>query len=240
MFSLQRLSIVLLIAFNTPLTSLSAQPSIKADALFDAAAKAIGFEDALISIGSIEAHAHVTVGERTYDTVVKSAFSAKEIGNTIFTIIRNGSPTTYSDTDGQLTATTGDGVPKPLPAAMRSFVHGHQFHRLILFPKLAQASFELGPADLVENSLPAFAGPCSRSVIGKMADGSDLTYYFDRSSNRMTGFQLTIYEEGVPRPMSFALKDWRTKGGQTLFWRLEISDKDDLYTYEFNKILLLP
>jgi len=210
------------------------QPLPTADELYRAHTKAIGFQDALASYGTIVAHAHVTVGAREYDTEVRAKLSSTRLGDADFTIIRDGVRTLYADKGGVLTGTTGGGAPEALPPTMAAFIHGHQFHLRVLYPALTLVSVS-GP--VVET---IFAGTSAFSVAGKTAHGDDLTYFFDVSNSQMLGFSLTVHEEEGPRPMDFVLGDWCKKDGEKLFWRIEIADKADLYIYEFNKILLLP
>jgi len=227
-----QITLITIIAALLP-TPVQAQKTPTAAELFDHTDKITGTV-ALSSISTIKAYAHVTVGERSYDTTVNAAIVGGKIGDAQFTIIRDNIATTYSDTKGALEIKVGDTAPKALPASMKAFIQGHQFHRRVLFPRMEFASH----TPLSTES--EFAGTSSYRVQGKATDGSELSYHFDRNTQRMLGFQLTVMEENGPRPMNFVLKDWRTKAGQTLFWRLEISDKEDLYVYAFNKILLLP
>jgi len=229
---IQRICLGLLICIGA--ADARAQPVPSAGEIFAAHSKAIGFTGALASYGTIEAHAHVTVGDREYDTEVRAKLVSKGLGDAEFTIIRDGVRTVYSDKDGVLSATVGGGTPEVLPAGMAAFIQGHQFHQRVLFPALTLAS----TGSAVTRSV--FAGMPAYQVAGKTAHGDDLGYFFDVSNNQMLGFQLTVHEEEGPRPMVFTIGDWSTKGGETLFWRLEIADKTDLYIYEFNKILLLP
>jgi len=233
MAEIQRIYLAIFMVFLASATA-GAQGLPTAEELFAAHTKRLGFEHALASYGTIEAHAHVTVGDREYDTEVKASVSPAGFGGAEFTIIRGGMPTLYSDKDGALTRTTQGSVPEALPESMRAFIHGHQFHLRVLFPALTFASVS-GPV-----SEAIFANAPVYKVAGKTRQGDDLAYYFDATSTVMLGFQLIITEETGPRPMDFIPGGWSTKGGETLFWRLEIADKGDLYIYEYNKILLLP
>jgi hypothetical protein len=203
------------------------------DALFDRSAALLN-TPAASSIGTIEAHAGVTVGDRTYDTIVKASISGDTLGDAMFQIIEAEGTRTYRDTGGKLTGQRGNGELQELPATMTPFIHGHQFHRRILFPKLELASYDTTASEGV------FDGKAAYRVNGKTPDGSALSYYFDRTSGFILGFELTVEEETGPRPMTFTIRDWRERAGQSLFWKLEILDKADLYIYNFARILLLP
>lgn len=217
--------------YGTSAASTGDTPS--ADTLFEKAAILLGLNDQA-NIRRIEAHAHVTVGAREYDTIVWSVISPEGFGDASFTILEENGTREYRDQGGKLEAIRNNDEPQELPAAMGAFIHGHQFHRRVLFPSLELASYE---PDAAESE---FDGTASYKVAGKTADGSLLSYHFDRTTSQMLGFQLTVFEDGKPRPMDFVLKDWRRQDDVSLFWRLEISDMGDLYVYEFNKILLTP
>jgi hypothetical protein len=231
-FLMKRL-IGLLTLFILPAWPAQAETTPTATELFDRSALYLG-SVALEPPSSIEAHAHVTVGDRTYDTEVWAAVGGGKLGDARFSIIRDGMKTTYHDENGTLFRTVNDADVKALPPGMYAFVHGHQFHRRILFPALELTSYE---KNAVRSS---FAGQEAFKVAGRTAGESSLTYYFEPKTGRILGFQLIVQEETGPRAMDFVLSDWRKDGDSTLFWRLEISDKDDLYIYDFNKILLLP
>lgn len=184
--------------------------------------------------GRIEAHAHVTVGEREYDTIVWSTLTEDGLGDASFKIINTEGVREYKDIGGARTLAVDQGDPQALPAGMGAFIHGHQFHRRYLFPEAELASFE------PQTTAAEFAGRSSWRIDGSTPDGSLLSYHFDQETRRMLGFQLTVFESESPRPMDFVMKDWRDRDGLPLFWRLEISDKGDVFIYEFNQILLLP
>lgn len=232
MAAIQRICLVVLMFFGA--VGAKAQPVPTADEIFAAHSKAIGFAGAQASYGTIVAHAHVTVGDREYDTEVKSSVLPDGPGNAEFTIIRDGVSTLYADIGGLLTRTVGGGGAEPLPLGMRAFIHGHQFHRRVMFPALTLASISNPVTRAVFAGVPAY------KVVGKTRDGDELSYYFDAAGKTMLGFQLIVTEDTGPNLLEFVLGDWSIKGGETLFWRLEITDKTDLYIYEFNKLLLLP
>ena len=214
--------------------AVQAQSMPSADELFNTHTKRLGFADALVLYSTVEAHAHVTVAEREYDTIVKASISHAGLGDAEFTIVRDGVATLYADHSGVLTRSVGPGVAEPLAEGMRGFVWGHQFHLRVLFPKLMLPSIDSPVSEAIFGDTPAY------KVVGKTHEGDRLIYYFDTTSKILLGFSLVVTEESGPNLLEFTLGDWSTTGGETVFWRLEIVDKADLYIYEFNKILLLP
>ena len=117
---------------------------------------------------------------------------------------------------------------------MAAYVRGHQFHRRVMCPALELASYS---EDVTETE---FAGRRAFKVTGHTHIGAVLSYFFDERSKTVLGLQLTVEEPEGPHAMEFVLKDWRTVGGSELFYRVDIRDRDELYIYRFNKILLLP
>ncbi|MFC4349023.1 hypothetical protein ACFO5Q_14305 [Kordiimonas lipolytica] len=202
--------------------------------LFEQAAKAIGWNSEAKDVGRIEASANVTVEGRTYDTVVTSGISTPAGGDARFTMISEDGTVTYGDTDGTIWFEGEDGERRTLTPAMAAFVHGHQFHRRALFP-----ASELQTIDR-EVTIEEFADELAFTVSGTTPAGARLKYFFSQRSKRMIGFHLVVEEEAGPHPMDFILKDWRTSGGETLFWRIDINDRGKIYVYRFNRILLLP
>lgn len=200
--------------------------------LFAASTRLMGFEEDLPAIRSISAEAHVTVEATAYDTKVKSIVTAVGFGDTEFSIIRDGVSTRYSDEGGKLLRTVDGQNSFALPAGMAAFIHGHQFHRRTLFP-----SRELVTTNSVTEAY--FQGKAGYEVSGATAAGR-LSYFFDKKTGFMLGYRLTLQEDAGPHVMEFTLKDWRISDGKSLFWQMEIDDRGTIFTYDFNKVLLLP
>lgn len=204
------------------------------EALFQEAAEAMGWTSETKDVGRIEAHAHVSVESRTYETLVNSRVSRPTTGDARFTMVSEDGTVTYGDTDGTIWFEGEDGERRTLSPAMAAFVHGHQFHRRALFP-----ANELETID-PEVTVQEFADELAFTVSGTTPAGARLTYYFSQRSKRMIGFHLVVQEEAGPHPMHFLLKDWRTSAGETLFWRIDINDRGKIYVYRFDRILMLP
>jgi|GEM_PF-1617600 len=204
------------------------------EALFQEAAEAMGWANEAKDVGRIEAHAHVSVEGRTYETEVNSQVSSPAVGDARFTMVSEDGTVTYGDTDGTIWFEGQDGERRTLSPAMAAFVHGHQFHRRALFP--AGELITIDPEVTVEE----FADELAFAVSGTTPSGARMTYYFSQRSKRMIGFHLVVQEEAGPHPMDFILKDWRTSAGETLFWRVDINDRGKIYVYRYDRILMLP
>ncbi|NVJ68760.1 MAG: hypothetical protein HWE08_00315 [Alphaproteobacteria bacterium] len=228
----------LLLLAPTALTSAAqAQPAEmpSPEQLFEEADTALGWNAKMKQeIGHIEASAHVSVEGRTYDTVVNSRINTPAGGDARFTMISKDGTVTYGDTDGAIWFKGEDGEKQPLPDAMAAFVHGHQFHRRALFPRQELATLH------DEVSEDYFADERVFVVEGTTRSGAALKYYFSQFTKKLVGYHLVVMEEDGPHAMDFTLKDWRTSGGQSLFWRMDINDRGKLYVYRYNQILMLP
>ena len=197
-------------------------------------ALALGWQALPGQIGSIEAHAHVTVGDRAYDTIVKGAVTDSGFGDTTFILAREDGTVTYGETAGTIWYEGKTGTRRELMPEMASYVRGHQFHRRALFPQLELAKID---AQVKEAD---FDGHRAFKISGTTAAGAALAYFFDQRSKILLGFHLEVQEPDGGHPMDFFLRDWRKSGDQSLFWRVEVLDRGELYTYRFSKILLLP
>ncbi|WP_262691865.1 hypothetical protein [Kordiimonas aestuarii] len=217
-------------------SAVSAQPADlpTPEALFAAAAQAHGWDKLKPDLGTIEAHADVTVGDVAYETIVRGAVTEAGLGNATFTLIREGGTSVYSETNGDIHYTSPDGTVKQLAPVMAAYVRGHQFHRRVLYPTLELATYSPNVEEVEFEGRPAF------KVSGQTHAGATLEYYFDERLKTMLGFHLTVQEPDGPHPMSFVLKDWRDVDGSDIFYQIEIVDRGDLYVYRFSKILLLP
>lgn len=204
------------------------------DMLFREAAEAMGWAKEAQDVGRIEAHAHVSVEGRTYETLVNSRVSNPAVGDARFTMVSEDGTVAYGDTDGTIWFEGEDGERRTLSPAMAAFVHGHQFHRRALFP--ANELKTVYP----EVTTQEFADELAFTVSGMTPAGARLTYFFSQRSKRVIGFHLVVDEEAGPHPMDFVLKDWRTSAGETLFWRVDINDRGKVYVYRFDRILMLP
>ena len=82
--------------------SAHAQPADlpSAETLFEAANQAHGWQALKTDLGTIEAHADVTVADRAYKTVVRGKVSAQALGDATFILIRNNGTSQYSETGG--------------------------------------------------------------------------------------------------------------------------------------------
>jgi len=204
------------------------------EALFEAAGAVIGWQTGPAGVGRIEAHAHVTVDDISYQTMANAHLVDGYLGNSEFTMIRQDGTTVYSETSGLIRRQTDGGPLVDMPATFASFVRGHHFHYRALFPRFELASVSRDVSDA------EFAGERAFKVSGRTRADNLLDYYFDQREKRMLGYRLTIEEPEGPHVIDFMLKDWRTSGGQQLFRRLEIDDRGRLFTYRFSKILVLP
>ncbi|WP_417449311.1 hypothetical protein [Kordiimonas sp.] len=209
-----------------------------AEALFAAADRAHGWSALKADLGTIEAHATVTVkdptGNTAYKTVVRGKTSGNGPGDASFALIRPDGTTVYSETDGVIHRTAPDGTVQQLAPEMAAYVRGHQFHRRTLYPALELATInpEVEEVD--------FEGRRAFKVTGETQTGATLTYFYDERQKTILGLHLTVQEPDGPHPMSFVLRDWRDVDGSDIFYQIDIQDRSALYIYRFSKILLLP
>jgi hypothetical protein len=206
--------------------------------LFAEARMAIGLPENHADIGKIEAHAAVAVtdpaGDRRYDTIVVGAVKPNALGDARFTMITAKGSVTYGETDGAIWYEGTDGARRDLPPVMAMFVRGHQFHRRVLFPELELAEVE---PEVKEDD---FEGEPVFKVYGTTHAGAKLVYYFDQRRKHVVGMHLTVQEPEGPHAMEFTLRDWRSTAGQSLFRRMDVSDRGKLYVYRYGRILISP
>lgn len=232
------LSVFVLIMQGAP--SLSAQPADlpTPEDLFSESRYAVGLPAGDSGIGRIEAHASVKVtspdGHQYYDTVVIGALTEEKLGDASFAIIRENGTEIYGETDGVIWHQDTEGNRETLAPAMAMYVRGHQFHRRALFPEL-----ELAQIDPVVTE-SEFEGEPIFKVAGTTHAGARLAYYYEQRGKKLIGMHLTVDEADGPHPIEFALRDWRTTAGQSLFRRIDIRDRGKLYVYRFNQLLISP
>ncbi len=204
------------------------------DQLFDAADEHHGWDKLKAGITTVEAQANVRTGDSSYKTLVRGRATDTGLGDATFQMIREDGTATYGETDGAIWYEGKDGTRRDLAPNMIEYVRGHQFHRRTLFPRLELETMNNTVDEVEFNGIHAFR------VSGTTHSGAALAYFFDERNSAMLGYHLTVQEPDGPRPMVFVLKDWRTSAGQSIFWQLEVNNRGALYTYTFNKILLLP
>ncbi len=232
------LSVLVLTMQGVP--SLSAQPADlpTPEDLFSEARHAVGLPAGDSEIGRIEAHSSVKVtspeGHQYYDSVVIGALTEKKLGDASFAIIRENGTEIYGETAGVIWHQDTEGNRKTLAPAMAMYVRGHQFHRRALFPEL-----ELAQIDPVVTE-GEFGGEPIFQVSGTTHAGARLAYYYEQRGKKLIGMHLTMNGPDGPQPMEFALRDWRTTAGQSLFRRIDIRGQGKLYVHRFNRVLLTP